>query len=34
VKKTVERIGLVAKSDFDALQQRFDELEKKLATKE
>jgi len=34
VKKTVERIGLVAKSDFDALQQRFDELEKKLAAKE
>ena len=34
VKKTVERIGLVAKSDFDALQQRLDELEKKLAAKE
>ena len=34
VKKTVDRIGLVAKSDFDALQQRFDELEKKLAAKE
>jgi len=34
VKKTVERIGLVAKSDFDALQQRFDALEKKLADKE
>lgn len=34
VKKTVERIGLVAKADFDALQQRLEELEKKLATKE
>ena len=33
VKKTVERIGLVAKSDFDALQHRLEELEKKLATK-
>jgi len=34
VKKTVERIGLVAKSDFDALQQRVEELEKKLADRE
>ena len=34
VKKTVERIGLVAKADFDALQQRLEELEKKLATRE
>lgn len=34
VKKAVERIGLVARSDFDALQQRLEELEKKLAAKE
>jgi polyhydroxyalkanoate synthesis regulator phasin len=34
VKRTVERIGLVAKADFDALQQRLEELEKKLAAKE
>lgn len=34
VKKTVERIGLVAKADFDALQQRLEELEKKLAARE
>jgi polyhydroxyalkanoate synthesis regulator phasin len=34
VKKTVERIGLVAKADFDALQQRLEEIEKKLATRE
>jgi len=34
VKRTVERIGLVAKADFDALQQRLEELEKKLAAGE
>jgi len=34
VKRTVERIGLVSKADFDALQQRLEELEKKLAAGE
>ena len=34
VKKTVERIGLVSKTDYDALQRRLEELEKKLAAKE
>jgi polyhydroxyalkanoate synthesis regulator phasin len=34
VRKTVERIGLVARTDYDALLQRVDELEKKLAAKE
>lgn len=34
VKKTVERIGLVAKADYDALQLRVEELEKKLAARE
>lgn len=31
VKKTVERIGLVPKTDYDALLKRVEELEKKLS---
>jgi polyhydroxyalkanoate synthesis regulator phasin len=31
VKKTVERIGLVPKADYDALLKRVEELEKKLS---
>ena len=34
VKKTVERIGLVPKTDFDALLKRVEELEKKLSAGE
>lgn len=34
VKKAVERIGLVPKSDFDKLQQRIDALEKQLGSQE
>jgi polyhydroxyalkanoate synthesis regulator phasin len=34
VKKTVERIGLVPKDDYDLLKQRVEELEKKLAAQE
>lgn len=34
VKKTVERIGLVPKEDYELLKQKVEELEKKLAAKE
>jgi polyhydroxyalkanoate synthesis regulator phasin len=34
VKKTVERIGLVPKDEFDKLKQRLDDLEKKLGEQE
>ena len=34
VKKTVERIGLVPKTDYDALLKRVEELEKKLSAGE
>jgi len=34
VKKTVERIGLVPKDDYDKLKQRVEELEKKLGSQE
>lgn len=34
VKKAVERIGLVPKTDYDALLQRVEELEKKLSAGE
>ena len=34
VKKAVERVGLVPKSDYDALLQRVEEIEKKLAAGE
>jgi len=34
VKKTVERIGLVPKDDYEQLKQRVDELEKKLGAQE
>ncbi|MEM7167577.1 MAG: hypothetical protein AAF581_19145 [Planctomycetota bacterium] len=30
-KKMIEKLGLVSKTDFEALQARVDELEKKLA---
>jgi polyhydroxyalkanoate synthesis regulator phasin len=30
VKKAADRIGIVSKTEFDKLQQRLDELEKKL----
>ncbi len=30
VKKVIERIGLVSRDDFDRLQKRLDELEKRL----
>lgn len=32
VKKTVDRIGLVPKEEYELLKQRVDELEKKLAS--
>ncbi len=32
VKKTVERIGLVPKAEYDLLKQRVEELENKLAS--
>lgn len=32
VKKTVERIGLVPKNEYDLLKQRVEELEKKLGS--
>jgi polyhydroxyalkanoate synthesis regulator phasin len=32
VKKTVERIGLVTKDDYDLLKQKVEELEKKLGS--
>ncbi len=34
VKKTVERIGLVSKDDYDLLKQRVEELEKKLGAQD
>lgn len=34
VKKTVERIGLVPKEDYELLKQKVEELEKKLAARE
>lgn len=34
VKKTVERIGLVPKSDYELLKQKVEELEKKLASQD
>ena len=34
VKKTVERIGLVPKEEYDLLKQRVEELEKKLNSQE
>jgi len=34
VKKTVERVGLVPKDDYELLKQRVEELEKKLAAQE
>ena len=34
VKKTVERIGLVPKEDYELLKQRVEELEKKLGSQE
>ena len=34
VRKTVERIGLVPKDEFDKLKQRLDELEKKVSDQE
>jgi polyhydroxyalkanoate synthesis regulator phasin len=34
VKKTVERIGLVPKEEYDLLKQRVEELEKKLTAQE
>lgn len=34
VKKTVERIGLVPKEDFEQLKQRVEALEKKLGSQE
>lgn len=34
VKKTVERIGLVPKDDYELLKQRVEELEKRLAAQE
>jgi polyhydroxyalkanoate synthesis regulator phasin len=33
VKKAADRIGIVSKEEFDKLQQRLEELEKKLAGK-
>jgi len=34
VRKTVERIGLVPKDEFDKLKQRMDELEKRFSGEE
>ena len=34
VRKTVERIGLVPKDEFDRLKQRMDELEKRFSSQE